>query len=380
MSRLVVLTEIIAPYRIPVFNALASEPGVDLHVIFLAETDPGLRQWAVYTDEIRFSYEVLSSRRLRLGGFHVLINSGVNRALRKSLPDAIVCGGYNYPAFWDAVMWAGRRRVPVALWTESHAHDRRRNRRLVEAAKRNYLGRCDAFLVPGTASREYLRAYGVADELIFTAPDAVDNEFFSRTSAAVRADAAAGHRPAGLPARYFLFVGRLVPEKGVFDLLEAYGTLTQELRNEIGLVFVGDGIARAKIMARATSMSSSIQVAGFAQREQLAQYYALAEALVFPTHTDPWGLVVNEAMACGLPVIASSVAGCTPDLVKDGWNGRVIRPGDVRTLAAAMENLADEDARRQMGQNSYHRIQAYTPEACAAGFVRVLQAMEKRRG
>ena len=380
MSRLVVLTEIIAPYRIPVFNALAAEPGVDLHVIFLAETDPVLRQWLVYTDEIRFSYQVLSSRRLRLGDLHVLINSGVSRALRKSLPDAVICGGYNYPAFWDAVMWAGRQQVPVALWTESHAHDRRRNRRLVEAAKRNYLGRCDAFLVPGTASREYLHAYGVQDDLIFTAPDAVDNHFFSRAAANARADSAAGRRPHGLPERYFLFVGRLVPEKGVFDLLEAYGTLTQDLRDTIGLIFVGDGAARTQLMGRASSMSSSIQFAGFAQREQLAQYYALADALVFPTHTDPWGLVVNEAMACGLPVIASSVAGCTRDLVKDGWNGRVVRPGDVRALAGAMQSLASKELSAKMGQNSYQRIQGYSPEACAAGFAQALRAMEKHRG
>jgi glycosyltransferase involved in cell wall biosynthesis len=100
----------------------------------------------------------------------------------------------------------------------------------------------------------------------------------------------------------------------------------------------------------------------------LAAYYALADVFVFPTHTDPWGLVVNEAMACGLPVISSGAAGCAADLVESGWNGRVVSPGDVEQLAAAMAELAgDNELRSLMGQRSRERIELYSPEACAAG-------------
>ena len=100
----------------------------------------------------------------------------------------------------------------------------------------------------------------------------------------------------------------------------------------------------------------------------MASYYALAEALVFPTHTDTWGLVVNEAMACGLPVISTDAAGCTADLVENNWNGRVIRAGDTSQLASAMEELArDEELRSRMGQRSTERILRYSPEAWAAG-------------
>jgi glycosyltransferase involved in cell wall biosynthesis len=111
-----------------------------------------------------------------------------------------------------------------------------------------------------------------------------------------------------------------------------------------------------------------VQFAGFVQREQLAVYYALAETFVFPSHSDPWGLVVNEAMACGLPVISSEAAGCTADLVQDGWNGRVIRRSDVAQLTAAMEELAQDSVLRvTMGNHSKERIVRYSPEACAAG-------------
>ena len=104
--RLVVITEIIAPYRIPVFNALAGREEIDLHVIFLAETDSSTRQWRIYSDEIRFSYEVLPSWRTRLGKYNILVNHNVGSALRDAHPDVILCGGYNYLASWQAVRWA----------------------------------------------------------------------------------------------------------------------------------------------------------------------------------------------------------------------------------------------------------------------------------
>ena len=93
--RLVILTEIISPYRIPLFNALAQHPEVDLHVIFLAETDPSLRQWQIYKEEIDFSCQVLPSWRKRVGRYNVLLNRDVGRALVEAAPDVILCGGYN---------------------------------------------------------------------------------------------------------------------------------------------------------------------------------------------------------------------------------------------------------------------------------------------
>jgi glycosyltransferase involved in cell wall biosynthesis len=368
--RLALLTEIIAPYRIPVFNALAQREEIDLHVIFLAETDSTLRQWLVYKDEIRFSYQVLPSWRRTLGKHTLLFNWGLRAALRGSSPDVIICGGYNYLASWQSQWWARSRSIPFLVWVESTAKDLRSGSLLVESLKAKFMNSCDAFVVAGKSSLEYVRNFGVSPEKIYTAPDAVDIDFFRRTAEMVRSSRSAQRATLRLPSRFFLFVGRLVPEKGVFDLLEAYGRLAPQLRSEVGLVFVGDGAARAELeRCAATIAPGAIQFAGFAQREQLATYYAMAEAFVFPTHTDPWGLVVNEAMACGLPVIATSAAGCTADLVEDRWNGRVVPAGDANQLALAMQELADSaDLRCVMGQRSRERIQQYSPEACAAGF------------
>jgi len=371
--RVVIITEIISPYRIPVFNALARHQEIDLHVIFMAENDPTERQWLVYKDEIRFSYEVLSSWRRRVGRHSFLLNWGAETALQQAAPDFIVCGGYNYVSSWQSMRWARRNHIPFILWAESTIRDLRSGHALIEFLKTRFLRGCDAFVVPGKSSIDYLRSYGVPEEMILTAPNAVDTRFFSQRAEVICRNATAHRQALGLPARFFLFVGRLVPEKGIFDLLHAYGALAPEVRKEMGLVFVGDGAARSALHQRAAAISpGAIHFAGFRQREHLATYYALADVLVFPTHTDTWGLVVNEAMACGLPVISSSAAGCVADLIKSGWNGRVVSGGDIGQLASAMDELGrNPDLRLLMGQRSRQRIAQYSPEAWAAGMAQV---------
>src|ERR1700730_9226998 len=127
--RLVIVTEIIAPYRISVFNALAKHEGIDLKVIFLSEADPILRQWWAAKDEIRFCYGGLPSWRLRAGGSHFLLNARLSASLNKFFPEVIICGGYNYIASWQAQMWALRRRVQVGVWVERKARPPTRHKR-----------------------------------------------------------------------------------------------------------------------------------------------------------------------------------------------------------------------------------------------------------
>ncbi len=375
MTRLVILTEIISPYRIPLFNELAKTPDVDLHIIFLAETDPGLRQWQVYTNEIEFSYEVLRSVRRRIGRFNALVNFGVGSALTAATPDVILCGGYNYIASWQAQHWARIRSTPFFLWSESNTQDMRHYHALVEMLKNGFFRRCTGFVVPGRSASEFLQAHKVSNEKIFIAVNAVDNHLFARVAAETRQNSAQLREQLGLPPRYFLYAGRLVREKGIFELIAAYATLEERLRDDVGLVFAGDGPSRRDLEAQAALVSRGIvKFAGFAHRERLAEYYALAEALVLPTYSDTWGLVVNEAMACGLPVILSQAAGCAADLVTDGWNGRMVPARNVPLLASAMESLASRpDLCAAMGANSLNRIVDYTPQRWCEGIVRVLE-------
>jgi 1,2-diacylglycerol 3-alpha-glucosyltransferase len=170
-----------------------------------------------------------------------------------------------------------------------------------------------------------------------------------------------------------------VPEKGVFDLLQAYGQLDQNLRAEVGLVFVGDGSSRLVLEEQAQKVPNGmIKFAGFVQRNDLAEYYALAEVLIMPTSSDPWGLVVNEAMACGLPIVVSDVAGCAADLVREDCNGKLIAPGDVIALGRIMQELGNDPVRcRAMGTRSQQYIKQYSPEAWASGVANALLRQQR---
>ena len=168
-----------------------------------------------------------------------------------------------------------------------------------------------------------------------TAPNAVDNNFFAAQAAKVRVVAPEIRQKLKLPDRFILFVGRLVRKK-VFSICS---TLMPNWRAPYALrslsVFAGDGISRTELKLCADQINpGNIIFTGFLHREDLPAFYELAEVLVLPTHSDPWGLVVNEAMACGLPIVVTDVAGCSDDLVKDGWNGYVI-PAQTRINSAA---------------------------------------------
>ena len=178
----------------------------------------------------------------------------------------------------------------------------------------------------------------------------------------------------GLPERYALFVGRLVRQKGIFDLLVAYAKLPMAVRDAVGLVFAGDGTERQELLGRSPDVEpGKVVFTGFLQRDDLPAIYALAEVLVLPTYSDTWGLVVNEAMACGVPVIASRVAGCVADLVKDGENGYVVEAGNTESLAEAMTKILTGPSRRDhMGECGRRMSGDFTPDDWAQGIVRAV--------
>lgn len=365
--RLVILTEIIAPYRIPVFNALAEHEAIDLHVIFLSRTDVSMREWHVYENEIKFSYQVLPSWRRRIGKYNLLLNTNLAEALENASPDVLVCGGYNYLAAWQALTWAKQRRVQFLLWCESTANDERSGHAPIEWLKRKFFRDCNGFVVPGNSSLEYVRQFASPAQQVHIARNAVDIDLFAGHESQIRTHADGLRGELALPARYFLFVGRLTRSKGVVDLMNAYRSLAPGLRSQVSLVFAGSGPLRAELESLARDIYPGVvHFAGFIQRDDLANYYALAECLVMPTHSDPWGLVVNEAMACGLPVICTNVAGCAADLIHA--NGILVEAHNVHQLATAMQQVAENpDLRRRMSLESVKLIRNYSPQACAAG-------------
>jgi glycosyltransferase involved in cell wall biosynthesis len=350
------LTEIPAPYRIPLFNALAER--VELRVMFLSERDPRRGFYELHRDEWRFDHRVLRGPQLRRGGRWFVLNRGVVRELRSFRPDAVAVGGWNQPAFWLALAYCRLRRIPLLVWIESTARDARSEARPLALARAAMVRGASGAYVPGTASAEYARSLGV--ELVQIAPNAVDASIFEQ---------AAVDR-SGRPGCSFLYAGRLDPEKGLDTLLAAF-------RDVPGvLVLVGGGSDEASLRAAA---DERVRFEGPKDRDDLVAYYRDADVFVLPSHSEPWGMVLNEAAAAGLPLVATEEAGASHDLI-DG-NGLRVPAGDVDALRDAMSRLAaDPELRAEYGARSREVARRFVPDAWADGVATAADRARRRTG
>jgi glycosyltransferase involved in cell wall biosynthesis len=356
--RLLILTEIPAPFRVPLFNALASDPAVELCVAFLAEHDPR-RSYHVYREEFAFNDVVLPGRSIRRGGRWIVVSRGVLRLLRRFRPDVVIVGGWNQPAFWEALVEARVSRTPSLLWVESNATD---SRSAPDAVRRLALRLATAFLVPGRASRAYLRSFGVADGRIFDAPNAIDFLVFAERVEAERTHRDALRARLGLEGCVFLYAGRFDREKGLDVLLDAVDGVGGQL------VAAGSGPLEPDLRRRA-------RVVGQLSRDELVPWYAAADVLVLPSRSEPWGMTLNEGAAAGLPLVATDAVGAAHDLIEPGANGFRVRPDDAAALAQALRTLAsDGELRRRAGERSREIAERFRPEAWAAGVVSAARA------
>jgi glycosyltransferase involved in cell wall biosynthesis len=373
-TRVALLTEIIAPYRVEPFNLLAAQPGVQLEVLFFAKTEDR-RSWRVPTERIRFPYRVLGG--LSVGrmyqGAMLFLNPGVVTRLLRLRPHVVVCGGWHHPTLWLGLLAARLCGARVLVWSESTAADSRVPHRAKDALKRWMVARADGFVVPGAPQRDYLLSMGAPADRVWVAPNAVDNGHFA-AGAALR-ETVRGEL--GLSGTVVVFVGRLLDEKGVPELLDAAAALRG---SGATVLVVGDGPDAGRYRREAAERGlHNVVFAGFRDQDELPGLYSAADVFVFPTRSDPWGLVLNEAMAAGLPVVSSDAAGATRDLVRPGENGFVYPSGDGDALRDALLALVgDEALRARMGRRSREIVSAFTPAAMAGALAEA--ALRVRKG
>ena len=259
--------------------------------------------------------------------------------------------------------------------SESSARDERRTW-IREAIKARILQLCSAALVGGQSHVEYLRALGLSAERISTGYDAVDNSHFTRGADEARSNPQSNCQRLGLPHGYFLASSRFIPKKNLLFLVRAYRRYQASHRKSGAgdepwkLVLLGDGPLRPEIerLARDLLVADAVLLPGFKKYEELPVYYGLAGAFVHASTTEQWGLVVNEAMASGLPVIVSNRCGCAGELVRHGENGFQFDPRNEADLAASMTQIARDPARLAvMGQRSRELIQDWGPDRFGLG-------------
>jgi len=287
-----------------------------------------------------------------------------NRLNRIDPSVVLIPGYYTLPAI-AAALWAKLKRRRSVLMTESTADDHPRHW-WREAPKRLLLHALFDWAVAGGAShRRYLTRLGFRLPRIARFYDVVDNAFFRERAEALRKHYRADDFD--LPERYFLFVGRLADEKNVDGLLDAYLAYRRG-GGTWSLVLVGDGPGRERLeMTARSSGFSGIHFEGLKKSADLPQYYAFAGCFVLPSRCEPWGLVVNEAMASGLPVIVSKHCGCAEDLVEPGRNGFVFDPAASGELEGRLSHVGALSPRElcEMSVRSAAIIAQFSPEAWA---------------
>lgn len=339
-------------YYAPWFRHLASSMDVQVFYAMTGEPPAAGRSgfgidfdWDVPLLE-GYPHRVLDNvaRRPSLNRFGGCDTPEVASVLQEERFDAAVVFGWNRKSSLQAIVAALRRGVPLLVRGDSQLATQRSWAR--RAAKylpfRALLPRVSGHLVVGQRNREYLLHYGVPREKLFFVPHSIDVEFFaSEASAARRSNAATAIRAAlGIPANAFVcgFVGKFIHKKRPLDVVRAVRHLSSPL--ETHAVFVGDGPLRAELEAAARVRDSRIHVVGFRNQRELPAHYTAFDCLVLPSDAgETWGLVVNEAAACGVPSVVSDLVGCAPDLIDGRRTGYTFRCGDEADLARRLGEM-----------------------------------------
>lgn len=382
-------------YYAPWFRYVAARANdLDLAVLYATEPTPaqqgvGFDRAFTWDGPLTEGYRCRIVRPPRPGesvhsdAFRGLNVPEIGEALAESRPDVALIGGW-YSITLLRALWACRRRgIPVLYRGDTHLGSAPAGwRRAAWTLKTWTLLRCfDGYLSVGQRARAYLRRFGVAASRIFAAPHCVDNEYFAGSAARYRtAEARASARASlGLPVDDFvvLFVGKLEPKKRPQDAM----TAVARLGRRASLLVVGAGPLENVCREQARAAGVHVSWAGFVNQSQLGRAYAAADCLVLPSDWgETWGLVVNEAMATGLPCVVSDRVGCAPDLVVPGQTGDVFPFGDAVALAAALARIRK---RRQEGWDfataCRARVANYSHETATTGLVAACQDAVQRR-
>lgn len=294
---------------------------------------------------------------------------GIAREIVDGRFDAFVVPGWGLRSYLQAVRACRRSRVPVMVRGDSQLPGKRSAAvRLAKALLyRRMMRRFDGYLYVGKRSRAYFEHYGANPSRLFFAPHCVDNDAFASAALA---------GPASLSRPRLLFAGKLLERKRPLDLIGA-AALLRGRGTDVEVAFAGSGELEADLERAAKEAGVPAVFHGFVNQSALPATYAAANMLVLPSDTrETWGLVVNEAMACGLPAVVSDAVGCGPDLVEEGATGAVFPLGDVVGLADAIgRTLALDPVTTREAVRA--RIARYSPNRTAQGIMEATVALRQ---
>ncbi len=340
-----VVTIVPAPYRDSLFSCLAGK--VKLKVFF--QTVRQNRGWDM-SDTDAYPHEFTRSVSLSLQAFS---------------PDVVLVYGYSYRNAQQALWWALRNNVPLLMRSDSNISDELLKPLYHRMLKRMVLSRLASrikiFLTIGARNEAYWEYYGVPRSRMIRARYTVDVEYFRSEAERVRERKKEIYTTFSLPPlQYITYAGRLVQVKGVDVLIRAFLEIAP-MHEEAGLLICGDGPERASLERLAGGfLGRRIFFTGTVPRRALPRIFSISKLFVLPSRREPWGLVVNEAMAAGVPCVVSDVCGCVDDLIEEKVTGWTFQNESASRLSEVLvEALASN--LEEMARNAQKKSCAVTP-------------------
>lgn len=371
--RVALLTNFVAPYRLPLFRALRTQLG-ELRILVSTAMEAN-RQWQVdWADLDVVVQKTLTLRRTWkherfTEPYELHVPYDTILQLKRYRPDVIITGEFGLRTA-QAIAYGKLTGTPVIVWATLTEHLEQGRNRIRRVARRAIVRAVDRIITNGESGARYLRSVGADPARIVKIPQTTDLSAFAALPLA-RAEYA---------ARRLLCVGMVSQLKGSDLLLQALDIWAHRHPDQrIAITFVGEGPLRPVLEKRTLPPNLTVEWAGAVQYDELPGWYARAGILVFPTQGDEWGLVVNEALAAGVPVLGSEYSQAVDELVVDGQNGWRFRPDDAAAIAEALTRaLATTDEKlHAMRAQARATVAELTPEKIAAAFTAVAAAVRR---
>jgi len=382
MKVLIIHNVLWAHYKSLIFDELQEishqNKDLSLLVVQIATTERSrLSMSSLDRSGIKYPYELIEDGVLEDVPLKKRV-TGMLAAIRRFKPDVVNITGYYDLAFWVVLFYCKIVGIKTILSNESTAGDHQR-KGLKEQIKAFFVRQFDGFFNFGSLSAQYMLDLGAKSEQLLVNKNCVDNKSIRTIYDEAKINREDAQVQLGLAKKNFIFVGRLIPFKNLTLLLEAFNEALGKSKGDWGLILLGEGEQKAELEKIISDNNfQGITFLPSVGWREVPRYLALADVLVLPSYSEPWGLVVNEAMACGMPVIVSEKCGCAPDLVQNGKNGISINPYDDKSLTDALNFFIENPTKIEvMGRVSKEIIEEYTPQKVAQemylGFKRCLK-------
>jgi glycosyltransferase involved in cell wall biosynthesis len=371
-----IIHNVITDYKTALFNEIGNNlktENNDFEVVYIAPTE-NIREWDIDYSSIKFKHSFLSDKSLdNLSAIKTVFS--IWKKLSVQNPDIVIIAEYIHIAYWVALFWAKLHRKKIGLWLDSHYLDKSRHP-IKEKIKQLLVKRLDFGLASSTKSKDYFVSLGLAESMCSILGYAVDNDFYQKEYQQHLKNRKDILKELDLPQKNFIYVGRFAREKNLANLISCYHR-AKVAGLEWGLILVGGGPLYERLSDYVEkNQIPDISMPGFIQKDNICKYYACSDLLILPSFSEPWGLVVNEAMACGLPVAVSVNCGCYPDIARDDSNAFVFDPNDDEKLYKILMASTKAPCLDQIGENSKKIIAEYTPQKVADRFIAAVSRLK----